>query len=171
MVVLFYVIIKKERANNEVQIFFEGCLQLLLRNAWERKTHYPRQLTRALFFGNTPPDQVQDKGVWFTSYIDVPKYRRSVLTSGMFPSGKTYDETSEQDHETVTTELVENGKEASTGNGLQLIDYPIVPTQSSEAEVSALPLERCMRIVPHDQNTGLSWSLRKPRCMCSLSIM
>lgn len=54
---------------------------------------------------------VGDKGVWFTSYIHVPKYRRSVVTSGMFPSGKTYEETSEHDHEAVTTELVENGNE------------------------------------------------------------
>ncbi|XP_022844248.1 tRNA (cytosine(34)-C(5))-methyltransferase-like isoform X1 [Olea europaea var. sylvestris] len=97
--------------------------------------------------------KVRDKGVWFTSYKDVPKYRRSIVTSGMFPSGKTYEETSELDHETVTTELVENGKE-STGNELQMIDDPMFPAPSSDAEVSTLPLERCMRIVPHDQNTG-----------------
>ncbi|KAL2521678.1 S-adenosyl-L-methionine-dependent methyltransferase superfamily protein [Forsythia ovata] len=97
--------------------------------------------------------KVRDKGVWFTSYKDVPKYRRSVVTSGMFPSGKTYEETSEHNHETVTAELFENGKESS-GNELQLIDNPMAPTHSLEAEVSTLPLERCMRIVPHDQNTG-----------------
>lgn len=97
--------------------------------------------------------QVRDKGLWLASYKDVPKYRRSVVTPGMFPSGKSYDETSEPDHETATGQFCENS-DGNSENGRQLVDDSVAPTNNSEAEVSDLPLERCMRIVPHDQNSG-----------------
>ncbi|KAI3451180.1 hypothetical protein Pfo_007845 [Paulownia fortunei] len=97
--------------------------------------------------------KVRDKGLWFASYKDVPKYRRSVVTPGMFPSGKLYEEISEHDHETATGQFCENG-DGNSEKGLQLTDDSVAPTNNLEAEVSALPLERCMRIVPHDQNSG-----------------
>ncbi|KAK4394029.1 RNA cytosine C(5)-methyltransferase NSUN2 [Sesamum angolense] len=84
---------------------------------------------------------------------DVPKYRRSVVTPGMFPSGKSHDETSELDHETEPRQFCENG-DGNPENGIQVTDGSVAPTNSVEAEVSPLPLERCMRIVPHDQNSG-----------------
>ncbi|KAL0285228.1 UNVERIFIED_CONTAM: RNA cytosine-C(5)-methyltransferase NSUN2 [Sesamum angustifolium] len=97
--------------------------------------------------------KVRDKGLWLASYKDVPKYRRSVVTPGMFPSGKSHDETSELDHETEPRQFCENG-DGNPENGIQVTDGSVAPTNSVEAEVSPLPLERCMRIVPHDQNSG-----------------
>ncbi|KAL0350087.1 UNVERIFIED_CONTAM: RNA cytosine-C(5)-methyltransferase NSUN2 [Sesamum radiatum] len=97
--------------------------------------------------------KVRDKGLWLASYKDVPKYRRSVVTPGMFPSGKSHDETSELDHETEPRQFCENG-DGNPENAIQVTDGSVAPTNSVEAEVSPLPLERCMRIVPHDQNSG-----------------
>lgn len=96
--------------------------------------------------------QVRDKGLWLASYKHVPKYRRSVVTPGMFP-GKSHEETSELDHETESRQFCENG-DGNSENGIQVMDGSVAPTSSLEAEVSPLPLERCMRIVPHDQNSG-----------------
>ncbi|KAK6125801.1 hypothetical protein DH2020_040457 [Rehmannia glutinosa] len=97
--------------------------------------------------------KVRDKGMWLASYKDVPKYRRSVVTPGMFPSGNLDEETSEPDNETETRKNPENG-DGNSESGIQLADGLVAPSNSLEAEVSALPLERCMRIVPHDQNSG-----------------
>lgn len=87
------------------------------------------------------------------SYKDVPRNRRSVVTPGMFPSGNTVVETSEHDDETASKPLSNNSDENSE-NGVDLIDDSLAPTNNLEAEVSTLPLERCMRIVPHYQNSG-----------------
>ncbi|GAA0145806.1 RNA methyltransferase [Lithospermum erythrorhizon] len=83
--------------------------------------------------------RVQDKGMWLTSYRDVTKLRRGGVVPGMFPSGKSYEDTMKQD--------------SSITNGIQMTD-DTVSTISDLEEISELPLERCMRIVPHDQNTG-----------------
>lgn len=89
------------------------------------------------------------------SYKDVPKYRRSVVVPSMFPSGRSYsDATDSSNLITEPEEKHENGRNAdledavhSTGNSIPSVDV-------LEEEVSDFPLERCMRIVPHDQNTG-----------------
>ncbi|XP_024027936.1 tRNA (cytosine(34)-C(5))-methyltransferase isoform X2 [Morus notabilis] len=106
--------------------------------------------------------KVRDKGVWLASYKDVPKYRRSVVVPSMFPSGRSYsdaarsysDVTDNSNLITEPEEKHENGGNAdledavhSTGNSIPSVDV-------LEEEVSDFPLERCMRIVPHDQNTG-----------------
>lgn len=97
--------------------------------------------------------KVRDKGLWLASYKDVQRNRRSVVTPGMFPSGNTVVETSEHDDETASKPLSKNSDENSE-NGVDLIDDSVAPTNNLEAEVSTLPLERCMRIVPHYQNSG-----------------
>ncbi|KAG8383552.1 hypothetical protein BUALT_Bualt04G0025500 [Buddleja alternifolia] len=97
--------------------------------------------------------KVRDKGQWWASYKDVPKYRRSVVTSGMFPSGKSYEETSEHDHGIETGQLSENS-DGNSANRPQVVDDSVAPLNDLEAEVSDLPLDHCMRIVPHDQNSG-----------------
>lgn len=97
--------------------------------------------------------QVRDKGVWLTSYKDVRRNRQAAATPGMFPSGKLYDEISEPDQETANGQICENSNGTDKIGG-ELIDDSVAPTSNVEAEVSDLPLERCMRIVPHDQNSG-----------------
>uniref|UniRef100_A0A1J3GWP8 tRNA (Cytosine(34)-C(5))-methyltransferase n=1 Tax=Noccaea caerulescens TaxID=107243 RepID=A0A1J3GWP8_NOCCA len=68
--------------------------------------------------------KVHDRGGWYRSYKDVPKSQRDGVLKSMFPCGKSDK------------------------------DYEDIASISSEEEVCDLPLERCVRILPHDQNTG-----------------
>ncbi|KAI8029390.1 tRNA (cytosine(34)-C(5))-methyltransferase [Camellia lanceoleosa] len=93
--------------------------------------------------------KVRDKGIWLASYKDVSKFRRAGITPSMFPSGKSYMDTSENDNHTELGERHDNGgDENSEKKDLEAL------TDVLDEEISSLPLERCMRIVPHDQNTG-----------------
>lgn len=96
--------------------------------------------------------QVRDKGVWLTSYRDVPKHRRAAIVPGMFPSGKTEADSSM--NEVTCTELCDNGCNQNLKNAVLMAEEHAASTNIMEEEVSTLPLEHCMRIVPHDQNTG-----------------
>ncbi|KAL3622806.1 hypothetical protein CASFOL_018552 [Castilleja foliolosa] len=75
--------------------------------------------------------------MWLASCNDVPKYRRTFITPGMFPSGNLYAETPKWRY-------CENG-DINSENGLQSTDASVAPSNSFEVEVSELPLERCMR--------------------------
>lgn len=77
--------------------------------------------------------QVRDKGTWLGSHKDACKYGRSGIVPSMFPSGQPHVDTSSD----------ENGDNNNNDNDDVLV-----------TEVSSLPLERCMRIAPHDQNSG-----------------
>ncbi|KAL1191962.1 25S rRNA (cytosine-C(5))-methyltransferase NOP2A [Cardamine amara subsp. amara] len=94
--------------------------------------------------------KVRDKGGWFTSYKDVPQNRRGGVLVSMFPSGKNLKDSTE------TTQKNENGDVNSCEEGCKETDNSVVDATPDEPaeEVSDLPLERCMRIMPHDQNTG-----------------
>ncbi|EOA16063.1 hypothetical protein CARUB_v10004196mg [Capsella rubella] len=78
--------------------------------------------------------KVHDRGGWYRSYKDVPKSQRDGVLKSMFPSGKSDKE--------------------STGGGDRYGDMTSISSDESAEEVCDLPLERCMRILPHDQNTG-----------------
>ncbi|XP_060213122.1 uncharacterized protein LOC132640530 isoform X1 [Lycium barbarum] len=84
--------------------------------------------------------KVQDKGMWLTSFNEVLDSRRAAVVPGMFPSGKGYVDA-----------LEHNG---NSQNGTGMVQDPATPTTILGEEASSLPLERCMRIVPHDQNSG-----------------
>ncbi|KAJ4902772.1 S-adenosyl-L-methionine-dependent methyltransferases superfamily protein [Raphanus sativus] len=94
--------------------------------------------------------KVRDKGGWFTSYKDVPQNRRGGVVVSMFPSGENLKDSTE------TTQENENGGVNGSDDGCKETDNSVVDAIPDEpvVEVSDLPLERCMRIVPHDQNTG-----------------
>lgn len=77
--------------------------------------------------------KVKDKGTWLGSHKDACKHGKSGIVPSMFPSGETHVDTSDNDQQ----------------NGEQTEGEDVLVT-----EISSLPLERCMRIVPHDQNTG-----------------
>lgn len=68
----------------------------------------------------------------------------------MFPSGKNLKDSTE------TTQKDENGGVNGCEVGCKETDNSVVDATPHEPviEVSDLPLERCMRIIPHDQNTG-----------------
>ncbi|XAR73424.1 tRNA (cytosine(34)-C(5))-methyltransferase [Bertholletia excelsa] len=72
----------------------------------------------------------------------------------MFPSGKSYLDGTDTDHDIVLGEGHDNGGKESSDNELKPNKDPKTLTDVLEEEVSTLPLERCMRMVPHDQNTG-----------------
>ncbi|CAN4114889.1 unnamed protein product [Withania somnifera] len=90
----------------------------------------------------------RDKGAWWASYKDVPECRRNAIVPGMFPSGKTYVDALEKNDNATKDQFSDDGN-----NGNEVLEDPATAATISE-EVSALPLEHCMRIVPHDQNSG-----------------
>ncbi|XP_059643062.1 uncharacterized protein LOC132284937 [Cornus florida] len=98
--------------------------------------------------------KVRDKGIWLASYKDVSKFRRDGIIASMFPSGVNYVDASRDDHDTVLGERHDGAGNGNSENGLQLTENSVASTVVLDEEVSSLPLERCMRIVPHDQNTG-----------------
>ena len=98
--------------------------------------------------------QVRDKGTWFASYKDVPKYRRSVIVPSMFPSGRCYVESTENNQDVELGEKHENGGDGNSEEGIQQSEDPVALADELDEEVSNFPLEHCMRIMPHDQNSG-----------------
>ncbi|KAF6170326.1 hypothetical protein GIB67_043016, partial [Kingdonia uniflora] len=114
--------------------------------------------------------KVRDKGLWLTSYKYVPRYRRNAIVPGMFPSGSRDElETTTpcglqehvgptgSEHEKETASILEeknqNGVNDGSENGVGQSKKIVIPIDAPQ-EVSSLRLERCMRIVPHDQNSG-----------------
>lgn len=73
------------------------------------------------------------------------------MLSSMFPSGRSIVDSSDNGDD-------EGVAEAQRDDGNVAVQPTINSTSShsevNDDEVSSLPLERCMRIVPHDQNTG-----------------
>ncbi|XP_021725438.1 tRNA (cytosine(34)-C(5))-methyltransferase-like [Chenopodium quinoa] len=92
--------------------------------------------------------KVRDKGLWLSSYKDVPKYRRPSILSSMFPSGRNIVDSSENSGDHGVAEAKEDDKN-------EVVQPNTAPlSEVNDDEISTLPLERCMRIVPHDQNCG-----------------
>ncbi|KAJ8769563.1 hypothetical protein K2173_005166 [Erythroxylum novogranatense] len=89
--------------------------------------------------------KVRDKGVWLTSYKDVVKSHTSGVLPSMFPSGQSYEAPSDNNHK------FDHGN-CMNSEGSQMREDSV--TNDVSEEVSDLPLEQCMRIVPHDQNSG-----------------
>jgi multisite-specific tRNA:(cytosine-C5)-methyltransferase len=98
--------------------------------------------------------QVRDKGTWLVSYKDVPKYRRSVIIPSMFPSGRSYVELTANNHDMELEEKHENGDNGNSEDGFEPSEDPVALADELDKEVCNFPLERCMRIAPHDQNSG-----------------
>ncbi|KAF8012245.1 hypothetical protein BT93_I0394 [Corymbia citriodora subsp. variegata] len=85
--------------------------------------------------------EVRDKFSWFYSFLDVPEARRGGVASSMFPSVRTHmDEAIEREFSNIK----------SSKNGFRRLENCL----TADTEISDFPLERCMRIMPHDQNGG-----------------
>jgi multisite-specific tRNA:(cytosine-C5)-methyltransferase len=89
------------------------------------------------FEGVTLLMQVCDKGKSLVSCKEVPKVRRSVVLPSMFPNGGSYRDIDCNGH---------------SEDGVQTVENPVM--HEFAEEVSDFPLERCMRLLPHDQNSG-----------------
>ncbi|XP_028755187.1 tRNA (cytosine(34)-C(5))-methyltransferase isoform X1 [Neltuma alba] len=96
--------------------------------------------------------KVRDRGVWLCSYKDVPMYRRSAVLPSMFPCGKNCQDLVDSNHKVEMGDDNDKGVCGNSEDGNQAAENP--GTYKFTEEVSDLPLERCMRIAPHDQNTG-----------------
>lgn len=90
--------------------------------------------------------QVRDRGIWLSSHKDALKFHRFGILPSMFPSGRRYVAPTDGDHKN------ENG--ANVNSEDEPMEDPMISTDDWNEEVSDIPLERCMRIVPHDQNSG-----------------
>ncbi|XP_045814669.1 RNA cytosine-C(5)-methyltransferase NSUN2-like [Trifolium pratense] len=87
--------------------------------------------------------KVCDKGESLVSCKEVPKVRRSVVLPSMFPNGGSY------------RDIDCNGNCDVNGHsedGVETVENPVM--HEFAEEVSDFPLERCMRLLPHDQNSG-----------------
>lgn len=90
--------------------------------------------------------KVRDRGIWLSSHKDALKFHRFGILPSMFPSGRRYVAPTDGDHKN------ENG--ANVNSEDEPMEDPMISTDDWNEEVSDIPLERCMRIVPHDQNSG-----------------
>ncbi|CAA7401641.1 unnamed protein product [Spirodela intermedia] len=115
--------------------------------------------------------KVRDRGLWLHSYEDVPPARKGVILQSMFsPAQSSEDLGSSSSDVPVDTILAADTVEEENGTSRSqtvssdnpgseydfLVDGAIL-TDSIKAKVEmdeCPPLERCIRIVPHDQNNG-----------------
>ncbi|KAK3419010.1 hypothetical protein EUGRSUZ_H04746 [Eucalyptus grandis] len=95
--------------------------------------------------------KVRDRGTWLASYKDCPLSRRGAVNPSMFPSGSSVEPV---DHSVELEEEQQNSHTTSSEDLPVQLDKPVTSANDLEEEVSGFPLERCMRIVPHDQNGG-----------------
>ncbi|KAJ1381984.1 hypothetical protein SESBI_44639 [Sesbania bispinosa] len=98
--------------------------------------------------------KVCDKGMSFVSCNDVPKFRRNIVLPSMFPNGGSYQDVIDSDSngnigigDDISGDVNENSED-----GVQAVENPVM--HEFTEEVSDFPLKRCMRLVPHYQNTG-----------------
>ncbi|KAK7399577.1 hypothetical protein VNO78_10762 [Psophocarpus tetragonolobus] len=96
--------------------------------------------------------KVYDKGTWLVSYKDVPKFRRSVILPSMFPSGRGHQDLVDACCNADVGDDATDGVNGNAKDAIQAVENPMLP--ESAEEVPDFPIEHCMRIVPHDQNTG-----------------
>lgn len=87
--------------------------------------------------------QVCDKGKYLVSCKEVPKVLRNVVLPSMFPNGGSYQDTD------CNSNCDVNGH---SEDGVQEAENHVM--HEFTEELSDFPLDRCMRLLPHDQNSG-----------------
>ncbi|XP_068474343.1 uncharacterized protein [Phaseolus vulgaris] len=97
--------------------------------------------------------RVCDKGKWFISSKDVPKSHRNVVLPSMFPNGGSYQDVGDSNSNIIIDgDINTDDVKGHTEEDVQAVENPVMLEFTEEDSDS--PLERCMRLVPHDQNTG-----------------
>ncbi|GAB2232154.1 hypothetical protein Drorol1_Dr00011181 [Drosera rotundifolia] len=96
--------------------------------------------------------KVRDKGIWLNSYEDVPKHRKSGVLRSMFPVGNTAEISLDNGQANGSGGSSENGSNDNSACISEL--HAVQSSKLMKEEVSCFPLERCIRLVPHDQNSG-----------------
>ncbi|KAG8087340.1 hypothetical protein GUJ93_ZPchr0010g10498 [Zizania palustris] len=109
--------------------------------------------------------KVQDKGYWFQNHEDVPHNRKNVILPSMFPSStSTQEGLSACNNTEINTD---NGGSFSRNFSIEKTSEVYCDTggvsnsnstkysgSTSNSFGSKFPLHHCMRIVPHDQDSG-----------------
>ncbi|KAF9609560.1 hypothetical protein IFM89_016996 [Coptis chinensis] len=150
--------VENEAVVAEVLRSYQGSIELL-----DVSTELPELVRRP----GLKKWKIRDRGQWLASYENVLNYRRNAILPSMFPSGTSCEskmtETDNQQEDLGpsgdTTEI-----ETATDLGTRLQNQNSIDNEQTDncaapeivtvEENSCLPLERCMRILPHDQNTG-----------------
>uniref|UniRef100_A0A0D9X927 SAM-dependent MTase RsmB/NOP-type domain-containing protein n=1 Tax=Leersia perrieri TaxID=77586 RepID=A0A0D9X927_9ORYZ len=107
--------------------------------------------------------KVKDKGSWFQNHEDVPDDRKNVIVPSMFPSsestqekpslsGKANTDSNRSLSRNFSTE--KTSKVCSDTDGVSNSNSTKHSDSTSNSMGSNFPLHRCMRIVPHDQDSG-----------------
>ncbi|CAM6097710.1 unnamed protein product [Calypogeia fissa] len=128
--------IEDEAVVGEILRQSEGCLELLDVSA---------EIPGLKFRPGLKSWKVRDKRKWLCSNSQVDRHRAGVIVPSMFPSGRGWDLSADYVSEKNSEENAQD-ENVEEENEEELI--------VGEVEVSDLPLERCMRILPHDQDTG-----------------
>lgn len=141
--------VENEAVVGEVLRRADGCLELMdVSNELPQLKRRPGLKTW----------KVRDKGLWISSYQHVNRHRAGSIVPGMFPTGKGQED--QLDPEGTQSTLDGIVPIATEGPSLmEAIDDEILLEKlemdgDGGGEIAVLPLERCVRILPHDQDTG-----------------
>ncbi|WVZ92421.1 hypothetical protein U9M48_038489 [Paspalum notatum var. saurae] len=103
--------------------------------------------------------KVQDRVSWFQTHDDVPDDRKDVVLPSMFPSSNS----TEESHPMCGDVEVNIDNRGSFSRNINIEERSNVNHDTDGASISStnkidstskFPLHRCIRIVPHDQNSG-----------------
>lgn len=105
--------------------------------------------------------KVHDRGSWFRTHGDVPHSRKNVILPGMFPTSKSTHvchgiEVNADNNVSFSRNFnIEDTSKVNcdTGGVSSSNSAESLETTSNSVD-SNFPLYRCMRIVPHDQDSG-----------------
>ena len=93
--------------------------------------------------------QVKDKTTWYRSYADVDYNRGSNLLRSMFPSGRNSNERGDSANLAEIDPQSKKHDEAAEDGQSEGVEET-----SIEGERCEFPMERCLRLAPHDSDTG-----------------
>eukprot|EP00250_Pteridium_aquilinum_P019790 c24573_g1_i1 orf=108-2924(+) len=128
--------VENEAVVGEILRRSEGCLELLdVSNELPELKRRPGLKTW----------KVRDKGLWISSYQNLNKHRAGSIVPSMFPTGKCQEDQYDTGNEGLLS--METPEEETPLENLEM-------GENDDGEIALLPLERCLRILPHDQDTG-----------------
>ncbi|KAH7446790.1 hypothetical protein KP509_01G076100 [Ceratopteris richardii] len=135
--------VENEAVVGEVMRRCGGCLELL-----DVSSELPELKRRP----GLKTWKVRDKGVWISSFKNVNKHRAGSILSSMFPNRNVEDQSVSVDEEqlSVQEEIFSESLELNEDNEPQNLEI----AENEDDEISSFPLDRCLRILPHDQDTG-----------------
>ncbi|OWM82181.1 hypothetical protein CDL15_Pgr001755 [Punica granatum] len=96
--------------------------------------------------------KIRHKNCWFSTFNEVPDYCRGGIVRSMFPPDRSH-RNSVGDHTSEFGEKFNSNDSIDPQTAVQRV-HLTVNYNDSVNRISNFPLERCIRILPHDQNGG-----------------